>query len=616
MALVIGLVLVPLLLDLPPQRPDWLALGVALGAAAILVMVLELADGRQRMTRLVPAGFYLVAIAALRHSAGGAESGYSALVLLAVLLLAFMGTRRELVIGLGLMALVMVVPILIFGEPDYPSGEWRRALFTTMVGAFIGFALRRVLATLAAETEHTQHQREALARQVDITTAILDTATDAIVSFEGDGRVTAVNPAAAALLGRTPEDLVGHAILLDLVVPADRDRLEAGLARWRADRPLPDRDRRFETEMVRPDGAHVPVEVTIATTYGPDGPRFNAFSRDISERRAAERSDREHLDDLARLAAARDLAQSGTDGRAAICAAAVELARANMALYIEGPIDDLEATGTVGTGDAIERIGVARRSITALVFETATPAFVGDMLADPRADQDMARKLDIRAAYWQPVITDGVTVGVLVVCWREVRASISDRVASLMGLFAVQVAALVERADLLARLEELARTDPLTGAANRRAMEDDLTRNLVAASRSHRPVSIAMLDLDHFKAYNDGNGHQAGDALLRDVVASWRRQLRPTDELARYGGEEFLAILPDCDLAAAGAIADRLRSDVPHGQTASAGVACWDEAETLDHLIARSDAALYAAKEAGRDRTVLGPPIPELAPSG
>ncbi|MEA2612791.1 MAG: hypothetical protein QOI52_750 [Chloroflexota bacterium] len=605
MAMAIALVLIPLVLDLPPVRPEWLALGVALGAVAVLLVVIELIDGRQRANRLVPVAFYLLAVTALRHSAGGAESGYSALVLLAPLMLGYLGTRREMVVGLVLMALVLAVPIVIVGGPDYPIGEWRRVLFTSMVGAFVGFGLQRLVTTLSIEAGHTRDQREALARQVEVTTAILDTATDAIVSFDGNGRVTDANAAAEVILGRSVEELVGHAVLLDLVVPGDRGRLQAGLARWRTGSPLPDRDHRFETEVVRPDGTRVAVEVSIATTNGPDGPRFHAFCRDISERRAVERGDREHLDDLKRLAAARDLAQRGVDGRAAICAAAVDLARADMALFIEGQKGALEATGTVGTGDVVDRVEVADRSISALVFETSKPVFVGDLMADPRSDQETALKLGIRAAYWQPIVTDGRTVAVLVVSWHEARETISDRVTSLLGLFAAQTAALVERADLLARLEALARTDPLTGAANRRALDESLTRILAAAPRTHRPVSIVMLDLDHFKLYNDARGHQAGDRLLQDVVVGWRRQLRPADELARYGGEEFLVILPDCDLETAGGIADRLRSVVPDGQTASAGVAGWDGSETLTALIARTDAALYVAKSAGRDRTVL-----------
>lgn len=531
-------------------------------------------------------------------------------------MLGYLGTRRELVIGMALMAAVMALPIVILGAPDYPFGEWRRALFTLMVAAFVGFALQRLVRTLSAEAGRTREQGEALARQVAVTTAILDTATNSIVSFDDTGRVTAANAAAEGLLGRSADALVGQAVLLDLVAPSDRDRLQAGLARWRAAGPLEERDRRFETEVVRSDGTRVAVEVTITSTQGFEGPRFHAFCRDISERRAMDRANGDHLDDLKRLAAARDLALQGSDGRAAICAAAVELTRADMALYIEGPLNALEATGTVGAGDTHDRIDVARKSMSALVFETSTPAFVGDLLADGRADQEMARKLDIRAAYWQPIVTEAGTVGVLAVCWHQVQESMSDRVASLLGLFAGQTAALVERADLLARLEALARTDPLTGAANRRALDENLERILAATRRSRRPVSIVMFDLDHFKQYNDSRGHQVGDALLRDVVASWRTELRPVDEIARYGGEEFLVILPECDLATAGAIAERLRAVVPDAQTVSAGVATWEPSESPDDLIARADAALYTAKNAGRDRMVLATPSLEPATGG
>jgi diguanylate cyclase (GGDEF)-like protein len=148
-------------------------------------------------------------------------------------------------------------------------------------------------------------------------------------------------------------------------------------------------------------------------------------------------------------------------------------------------------------------------------------------------------------------------------------------------------------------------------------MEEILARTFAAAPRGRRPVSVVMLDLDHFKLYNDSRGHQAGDGLLRDVVVKWRTQLRPADELTRYGGEEFLVILPDCDLEMAGRIGDRLRSVVPDGQTVSAGAACWDGVETPTALIARSDAALYTAKEAGRDRTVMAAaPVSSTALAG
>ena len=119
------------------------------------------------------------------------------------------------------------------------------------------------------------------------------------------------------------------------------------------------------------------------------------------------------------------------------------------------------------------------------------------------------------------------------------------------------------------------------------------------------PLCVAILDLDHFKAYNDANGHPAGDALLAGAALMWRRELRPTDILARYGGEEFAAVLPACTLEGAKVVVERIRAATPAGQTVSAGIAQWDGAEDNEALVARADAALYRAKAAGRDRALV-----------
>jgi diguanylate cyclase (GGDEF)-like protein len=163
-----------------------------------------------------------------------------------------------------------------------------------------------------------------------------------------------------------------------------------------------------------------------------------------------------------------------------------------------------------------------------------------------------------------------------------------------------------ERAELMATLAEVARTDDLTGLANRRAWDEALTRELVRARRESTPLSIGILDLDRFKDYNDVHGHQAGDRLLKQLAALWRDQLRATDMLARYGGEEFALALPGCDLSDATVLIERLRGATPAEQTVSAGLAVWDGDESAEALFGRADRALYAAKEAGRDRIVTG----------
>lgn len=161
-----------------------------------------------------------------------------------------------------------------------------------------------------------------------------------------------------------------------------------------------------------------------------------------------------------------------------------------------------------------------------------------------------------------------------------------------------------EREELLARVEAMARTDALTGLPNRRAWDEELRRELARAGRHGHPLAVVMLDLDHFKAFNDEHGHQAGDGVLAELGRAWRTQLRVSDFVARYGGEEFAALLPACPPDEAIAAIERLRIAIPAAQTCSAGVAYWDGHETPEALTGRADLALYRAKRAGRDRVV------------
>jgi diguanylate cyclase (GGDEF)-like protein len=167
----------------------------------------------------------------------------------------------------------------------------------------------------------------------------------------------------------------------------------------------------------------------------------------------------------------------------------------------------------------------------------------------------------------------------------------------------------------LERLTQEASTDPLTGAGNRRWLDYAAERRLAAALLVERPVAVIMMDLDHFKALNDAFGHSAGDAVLRGVAEAVLHDLRPLDVFARIGGEEFCLLLFDAGLEAAHHVAERLRGliaamrwpDWPDMQvTASLGVAEVSPGEVmLEPAMTRADAALYTAKEAGRDRVML-----------
>jgi two-component system, cell cycle response regulator len=168
-------------------------------------------------------------------------------------------------------------------------------------------------------------------------------------------------------------------------------------------------------------------------------------------------------------------------------------------------------------------------------------------------------------------------------------------------------------------LHDLANTDQLTGVATRRALEEYLRTELQLARERGEPLSVVLLDLDHFKEINDGFGHPAGDTVLK-ALGAWLRSessIRTHDRPGRYGGDEFVVVLPGTGAAGATRFAERARTEfavIPfvfggHAVRASlsAGIASWPEiqATTIDELIAEADAALYQAKQAGRDRVCL-----------
>jgi diguanylate cyclase (GGDEF)-like protein len=162
--------------------------------------------------------------------------------------------------------------------------------------------------------------------------------------------------------------------------------------------------------------------------------------------------------------------------------------------------------------------------------------------------------------------------------------------------------------DQAEQLAALARDDGLTGIPNRRTWDGELPVAMDRARRDGAPLTVALIDLDHFKRFNDEHGHQAGDRMLKDATAAWSAALRSTDLLCRYGGEEFGVVMPGATAEQAAEVLERLRAVTPQAQPFSAGVACWDGQEISDELVARADRALYAAKAAGRDRVTVGAP--------
>lgn len=208
-----------------------------------------------------------------------------------------------------------------------------------------------------------------------------------------------------------------------------------------------------------------------------------------------------------------------------------------------------------------------------------------------------------------PLKTAGAVVGMLNL-YIPPETEVSDEMISILSAVASQVGIAISNARLYEETKISSLHDPLTGLANRRFMEIQLVKNLETAKRYREPFSIIMLDIDHFKNYNDSYGHLEGDKLLVRLAGILIREMRKADYVFRYGGEEFLVILPATDSHMAIEAAERLRRAVESeggGVTISLGIASLSESlKEKDTLIDAADNALYRAKKNGRNRVEVG----------
>jgi diguanylate cyclase (GGDEF)-like protein len=263
----------------------------------------------------------------------------------------------------------------------------------------------------------------------------------------------------------------------------------------------------------------------------------------------------------------------------------------------------------------VGEIEVRKSGVSRQVWETGRPVVLPDFAMVPTGTVNpRLLALGRRAAVCLPLQVRERVRGVMWVHYNEPRR-VAEEDLHLLASFANQAAIAIENARLFAETRRLANTDALTGLYNHRYFYHLLDAEMKRARRYGRALSLIMIDIDHFKQYNDRYGHLAGDEALRCLAQILRKNSRRVDSAARYGGEEFAIILPETDLTQAGVQAERMRTasleqQWPEGHlTISAGAATLTPTMSkVEDLVREADRALYQAKAAGRNQVRLSPP--------
>lgn len=272
-------------------------------------------------------------------------------------------------------------------------------------------------------------------------------------------------------------------------------------------------------------------------------------------------------------------------------------------------LGDMKMLACKGFSEAFkvkDRWEIRKGGFTSNVLNQDSPLYIEDLrlYADPNP---VLVKEGVRSILAVPLMVERKIVGMIYVCDFRKRNFRADDI-SIFSLLSIYAALTIERVKAIEEMHLMSITDGLTGLYNHRYIMDQLQKELVRISRHSRSLSVLMLDVDHFKKYNDSYGHMEGNKALRTIASHLLKSARVTDTVGRFGGEEFCIILPEIDRKGAELFANRMREKLKEVKmpneivSLSGGIATFPEDGSDYHkLLKKSDARLYKAKKAGRD---------------
>jgi len=480
-----------------------------------------------------------------------------------------------------------------------------REICAQVVVAVANAARRRTVVATVKDVTEQVGLREQLRSERDRSQAIVESMHEGF-GVTRDGEIVEVNSSLCRLTGFAREQLIGAKVPFPFWPPEQAEALLEAMATMH-----PQRGGAVEVRFMRADGTRFDAELNTAPVFDADGAPngFVSSVRDITQRKRAEQATEQRSEQLQELASITRAVAHAEPSRARriVCEMGLRVGEASAATLWEADATGvLHCTCMVGGQEPDFTLGPdASKSGARRAFDRREALFASDATASSIIDPRMRALLDCGSAHFQPIFDGQQAIGVLALSWREALPELGESRSHLVALLAHEAAVAIGKAAEHAELELMAHTDTLTGLANRRALEDQFPRAIAIAQRAKHSLSLAMIDLDHFKDFNDLHGHPRGDRLLSDASKAWTHRLRDTDILARWGGEEFCLLLPDCDATAATTILDDLRNRTPEGQSFSAGVATWRPDLSDRGLVEQADAALYEAKRRGRARTVV-----------